>query len=618
MSERDESRKTPDLPQPATRQTETRLKSPPSEPPDMGDLDDPSMWDAPGLPEVVSMRPRLPPMLTDDDIVKAESVPPPGSGPVRTSSSPKNAPPNADAQTNANKSTLPNVESELKSKPGLRRLELVDQGDSLPPPTVGEINELVGQLVDGRYQVEKVVGVGSMGIVYVARHLTVGKRVALKVLRQHLLQDQEVGRRFAAEATAATAIGNAHIVDTLDYGMLPNGCAYLAMEFLEGQTVTEALRKHKALPLERLLRIGRQVAVALGAAHDAGIVHRDLKPDNIFLVDKNGAADFVKILDFGIAKFGGGQNKLTHAGAVFGTPHYMAPEQALGKPTDARTDLYALGVIMYEMAAGRVPFDGDNPISVLTQHATETPPPLSKRARGLPRRFDAMVMRCLAKEPADRFKSMAELVKEIDKVSAGVELPVITSDNEEAEASARALRPSRAKRAAVALLGVGLLAGIGYGASHLAAETAPKKAAASAAVKEAAPLPAFKEREPDAPTPGKDVALVLFPLDAHAVAEGKDLGPMPVSVKVPDGQTISVKIVRDGYYSRKVKLDGNKLRVSVILAKRDASKPPPPDALDDKSSGESPPEKDDSARNTERPPEQEKEVAPPKPAGSAE
>jgi serine/threonine-protein kinase len=571
----------------------------------MGDLDDPSMWDAPGLPEVVSRRPRLPSLLTDEDIVRADSAPPPGSGPVRSALAPPSS---------KNQSTL-SPDAEIKSKPG-RRLELVEQGDSLPPPTPGEINELVGQLVDGRYQVERVLGVGSMGIVYVARHLAVGKRVALKVLREHLLQDQEVGRRFAAEATAATAIGNAHIVDTLDYGTLPNGCAYIAMEFLEGQTVTEALRAQKSLPIERLLRIARQVAVALGAAHDAGIIHRDLKPDNVFLVEQSGAPDFVKILDFGIAKFGGGQNKLTHAGAVFGTPHYMAPEQALGRVTDARTDLYALGVIMYEMAAGRVPFDGDNPISVLTQHATEPPPPLGKRARGLPRRFEAMVMRCLAKEPEERFASMVELVKEIDKVSAGVELPAPSLELEEDQREMDALRPSRSRRVAFALLGILLLAGAGYGATRLAGDGVLAAPVSSVAPpKPAAALPPLKEREePEAPAPGKDVALVMFPLDAHAVVDGKDLGAMPVSVKVSEGHVVSVKIVRDGYYSRKVKLDGMKARVSVILAKHDASKPPPPDAVDDKGGGESPPEKDDNAKPGERPPERETLA----PAASAE
>jgi hypothetical protein len=210
---------------------------------------------------------------------------------------------------------------------------------------------------------------------------------------------------------------------------------------------------------------------------------------------------------------------------------------------------------------------------------------------------------------------MAELIKEIDKVRGGVELPapVIELDAEEDAKDFDALRPSRLKRVSVVLLGLAILGGAGYGVAHLANEPAPAKAAPSA-VAPSAPLPAFKDRdEPEAPAPSKDVALVLFPLDAHAWVDGKDLGQMPVSVKVTAGKVVELKVVRDGFYSRKLKLDGKDGRVKVILAKRDASKPPPPDALDDKGgASESPPEK--APRDNERPPEREPEVAAPKAA----
>ena len=489
-----------------------------------------------------------------------------------------------------NRATQPELDRAPES-PNRRRLVLIAENEDgstpLPiddepsPPSSTEADELVGQMVDARYRIESVLGIGSMGIVYVARHLAVGKRVALKVLRQQFVQDAEVTQRFAAEATAATAIGNAHIVDTLDFGKLQNGSAYQVMEFLEGQMLSEALRRERRMPLERILNIARQVAVGLGAAHEAGIVHRDLKPDNVFLVAREQSSDFVKILDFGIAKFGVGQNDLTHAGAVFGTPNYMAPEQALGKATSPATDIYAFGVILYEMATGAVPFQGESPIAVLTRHATEPPEPLGKRVKGVPARFQKLVQRCLAKDPADRFDSMAALIEELDAVMAGVELPApVHAPSAESERQEDRQVSGETSNVGVMTLLVLLvplgLAGAAYGGFKLHEAGLAPSPSSSALPAPAPPPSTAGAKSEEGPEKTRDVALILFPLDAHVVLGDRDLGAMPVTVKVPKGRSVSAEVRRDGYWTRKLKLDGTKTRIVVGLVKREGNAVPAP------------------------------------------
>ena len=268
---------------------------------------------------------------------------------------------------------------------------------------------LIGKVLDGRYQIEDVLGEGGMGIVYRAVHTTLGKQLAIKVLRPEVSRKEEILARFKQEARSASAIGNQHIIDISDFGVLRDGSTYFVMEFLGGQSLTQALRDGK-FETARTIHVTKQLCNALGAAHEIGVVHRDLKPDNVQLVPRDGTSDFVKVLDFGIAKVGGASSKLTQAGQVFGTPHYMSPEQCAGSAVDNRTDIYALGVMMYEMATGQVPFDADNLMGILTKHMYENPilPREFDPPTDVPPALEAVIMKALAKKPDTRYQSMNE------------------------------------------------------------------------------------------------------------------------------------------------------------------------------------------------------------------
>ncbi len=291
--------------------------------------------------------------------------------------------------------------------------------------------QLVGQVVEGRYRVERVLGHGGMGTVYACRHAIVGKALAMKVLRPPRSGNNDgVLQRFIREAQTANALKSRHIIETTDFGQLPDGPFFVVMELLEGFDLAHAMRDNR-LNAAQLLHVFTQIADTLEIVHANGIVHRDLKPDNVFLVDENGDPLFVKLLDFGIAKvLNSGSSHLTEEGMVLGTPHYMAPEQARSETIDSRADIYAFGVMMYRAFTGRLPFVADSAIGVMTRHAMDPPEPPS-RFMGIDRHLEALILRCMAKRPDERPQRMAEVAQELRmllmKMTSGFPIPLASS-----------------------------------------------------------------------------------------------------------------------------------------------------------------------------------------------
>ena len=277
-------------------------------------------------------------------------------------------------------------------------------------------SSLLGQVIDGRYKIFKKLGEGGMGEVYAAEHVHIDKKFAIKLLKTEIVSNPEAVTRFQQEARSSSSIKHRNIIAIEDFGKLADGRIYMCMELLDGQALNDLIQSPQTI--ERLLNILIQTGHGLAAAHARNIVHRDMKPENIFVTFQNNE-DIPKILDFGIAKVAGneGQNNLTRTGTIFGTPFYMAPEQALGNPVDARTDIYAMGVIMYEVFAGSLPFQGESFMGILTQHITTDPEHVAQRAakanRPLPPGLAEIIMACLQKNPAQRFGTMDELVNQL-------------------------------------------------------------------------------------------------------------------------------------------------------------------------------------------------------------
>jgi serine/threonine-protein kinase len=271
---------------------------------------------------------------------------------------------------------------------------------------------LLGRIVADKYRIEAVVGSGASGTVYRASHVVLGRPVALKVLNPALLTNENARARFRREARAASKLDHPNSVQVLDYGSEADGLTYLTMELLDGRELYRVIYEDWPLGSERIVRIMSQVLAVLAAAHEVGIVHRDLKPENIMLVTRPGddgqPVEVVKVTDFGIAKtFTGPISEeslnVTRDGAVHGTPEYMAPEQARGEELDGRADLYACGVILYEMLSGTLPFHGDGAFDVILKHLTEPVTPPSARRGDVDRRLEPVAMRALSKRREDRY-----------------------------------------------------------------------------------------------------------------------------------------------------------------------------------------------------------------------
>jgi serine/threonine protein kinase len=289
------------------------------------------------------------------------------------------------------------------------------------------IDPLIATTLDGRYRVLRVIGEGGMGIVYEGEHTLIERRVAIKVLREDFCRRPDAVERFRREAKSASRIGHPNIVDVLDFGETPSGASYFVMEMLDGQDLADLLARTGALNPSQAVSIVHQCCHALAAAHDKGIVHRDLKPENILLIERDNSRDFVKIVDFGVAKMSelelnldsppGARPKLTRTGVVFGTPEYMSPEQASGLTPDHRVDIYALGVTLFELLTGRVPFEGESFMSVLSKHANKPVPALCDVDPSLEVSLELEnVLSCaLRKDRDDRFQSMQEMAAALEE-----------------------------------------------------------------------------------------------------------------------------------------------------------------------------------------------------------
>lgn len=275
------------------------------------------------------------------------------------------------------------------------------------------------QVIDGKYRIVRLLGEGGMGAVYEGIHTLIHRRVAIKVLHAEVSDRAEAVTRFEREAQAAGRIGSQHIVEVLDFGSLPSGARYLVMEFLQGESLSARLKARGKLGAAETIQIFRPLLDGIGAAHAAGIVHRDLKPDNIFLQRREGASDFVKILDFGISKFSHLSNEsglsMTTTGAVMGTPYYMSPEQARGAShVDHRADTYAAGVILYECLSGSVPFSASSFNELMFKIVLEQPPPIAEQVPGLDLGLARIVEQAMDRDPNRRFASAAAMREALD------------------------------------------------------------------------------------------------------------------------------------------------------------------------------------------------------------
>lgn len=429
---------------------------------------------------------------------------------------------------------------------------------------------LVGTTIAGRYSIEGSIGAGAMGAVYRAKQVGLGRAVALKVLRRDVAWGGDTVQRFRREAKAMSALHHPNTVHVFDFGATDDGLLYLAMELLEGELVTEQLARCGALGLRQAVQHAQEVLHSIGEAHAKGIVHRDLKPDNIFLSRVEGQSEpMVKVLDFGIAKAIEGERKIdqfeTLDGTVFGTPRYMSPEQAAGKPLDARTDLYSVGTLLYEFLTGHPPFVDVDAVVVMAKHIRETPVPLRRSApdRLIPASLEAVVAKALEKSPSDRFQS----AEEFEKALSGC-LPDITlSDRLSIAGAAKTpigrllVAPRRTRVFAAAVLG-GLLLALGVGlwlsrrdAAVPTASSPVQVVVPGSSTNEVAGGPAGATIAPAASARATViVTLQSEPPGAEVSRDGTQLGVTPLEVVMRQGEPASVSLHMAGFVDHTIEL----------------------------------------------------------------
>ncbi|MHB8418643.1 MAG: serine/threonine-protein kinase [Myxococcales bacterium] len=407
----------------------------------------------------------------------------------------------------------------------------------------------------GPYRLVALLGSGGMGMVFVGEHRMLGRRMAIKVLLPDLASRLDIVQRFFKEAKSANEIAHENIVEIFDFVQQPDGISYLVMELLSGHDLGVAAANEGPFKLSRTLRITRQIAAALAAAHDKRIVHRDLKPENIFLIRRQNDPDFVKLLDFGLAKVPESQTGIpssTQTGVVMGTPEYMSPEQAMGVSVDVRSDIYSLAVVLYWLVSGKLPFDGAS-FEQQRRARVSSPapplPPLSAAGEPVPPELAALVARCLARPPEDRCQNGREFLEALEKLPVPLQSPSLppapgpaAPTGSPSTAPKRSVPPRRrlGRWAVVAGVAAASAAGIGWvvtrpSAPAKPAAPPPRPVAQAAAppppaapvvqLPPPAPLPAAPPREPLVRTTRKKIAA---PSKAKAKRKGHHGTPEPL------------------------------------------------------------------------------------------
>ncbi|MBI5610113.1 MAG: protein kinase, partial [Deltaproteobacteria bacterium] len=423
---------------------------------------------------------------------------------------------------------------------------------------------IVGQVISGRYRVQDLIGEGGFGAVYRAVHTGTGDVVAIKVLRNDQQASPEMAMRFQQEASITAKLKQPHTVRVFDFGQMDSGDLFIAMEFLEGRVLTDLFNKAGPVPFRRLSRIMQQVLKSLAEAHEKGLVHRDLKPDNIFLQNVHGEDDFVKVLDFGIAKslVGGELGAKTATGVIVGTPPYMSPEQARGTAVDVRTDIYAIGCILYEALTGMSAFPAESPIETLIRRITESPPRAHGRCRlPTPDAFCDVVWKAMATQPDQRWPSAIAMAKALQEAEAATEYteapageltgyePTLAGSNSVVGmGSARGVPPTALGQAAPAAT---IAAAAPVRIPTPVATSAPPASALSAPSQRPGPkrpgprvptpLPHNSPRPLDAsdnPTAGLDVVASAPPARAAAPATSLVSAPDPAAAHLHAGDTL--------------------------------------------------------------------------------
>ncbi|MEW6431521.1 MAG: serine/threonine-protein kinase, partial [Myxococcota bacterium] len=449
------------------------------------------------------------------------------------------------------------------------------------------LDPLVGVTLDGRFRIVDVIGKGAMGKVYRAVQLPLNRAVALKVLdsRYGAGREDSFKQRFLVEAALTAKLSHPNTVRVVDYGSTKDGLFYLAMEYLDGESLDKLLVSGP-LPWRRVLNIGQQVARALREAHELGVVHRDLKPGNVILLNLDDDTDHVKVLDFGLVKsFVEGHElegrAITQQGMLVGSPPYMAPEQGERNRADPRSDIYSLGVVLYEALTGQPPFRGGAPLEIILKHVHEKVPPLTtpKGLEPIPDAFDALVMKCLAKSPMDRFQSMEEVLSAMQDVVPAILTPAVETPSVEVP-----LPPRR--NTLVLVLGFALAMAVGVGVTALVMRRPPQPAP------EPAPPPVV---QPAQPTPKDELVVVapdaptkvLFhiesvPAGATVTLEGKVLGVTPLDLERPagkDGRTmLEVTLSKDGFLPMTATAGGSGGRVDLLQKLQPVPEEPAPRA----------------------------------------